>query len=157
MPDAACYLFAYGSLMNDANLAKRFGISIEELPERTRVHLRGYRRIFDKPGRTHFYLNLAEDPTALVEGVVFPVNTDQLVHLAKFEPGYELADVTAHLHIHSSTLPLPLPIRAFIWHPLTKIRQSYIDLCTAHLTPEEREEWIADSIIPDGVEIEDDT
>lgn len=141
------YIFAYGSLMNPRSLART-------LPgdRATRcATLKGYRRRMNLPYNGYAYLNIVPEDGSSVQGVLIPVNEMEFELFTSREEGYERVDVTRQLEERPEGTAF-----AFIAPNAEcglKVPRSYIRTCTSEMTPEECEQWIAETVMG---EIEED-
>lgn len=144
------YIFGYGSLMNPRSLQKTLpGKTIEK-----RVCLRGYRRKFNIPVSGYLYLNIIPEAGAVTCGVLINVSDKELEQLETREVGYKCLDVSNNIfeEVDGRVFAFVAPDNGY---PDLKILQSYINTCLQGVSEDEREKWLAETIIDN--EIEDDT
>ncbi len=147
-------IFGYGSLLNEDTVRERLaGKAFTAQPG----ILAGYQRTFSKWGRGHVYLTLRQMGGMSVEGTLIDVDPIGFTVLTRYEPGYELVDVTRSMVDYPSDGP---SIYCYIGDVLkeippemAKIRRSYLDKCLGGVVPEKRKQWLRETHIPEGVVI----
>ena len=132
------FIFGYGSLLNEASLQRI-------LPQKTFsdwAMLQNWRRVFDKPGKTHAYPNLNRRRGQSVWGRLIEVTPLELVTLSRHEPSdYDLLDVTDA--VREFKLPEDSQILAFVAAPPGSLpmKADFIERIEAGLTKEERKRF----------------
>ena len=148
-------IFGYGSLLNKDNVRERLsGRSFDIQTGR----LTGYQRTFSKRGRGHVYLTLRRMMGDVeVGGVLIDVDPIGFAVLTRYEPGYDLVDVTnlmldypegsphVYCYIGESLAVIPPEI--------AKIRGSYLQKCLRGVPQEKHFQWMCETHIPKGVVI----
>lgn len=150
-------IFGYGSLLNEKNVRTRLSGRAFTMRPGT---LGGYQRTFSKWGRSHVYLTLRPIEGVTVEGVLIDVDPVGFAILTRYEPGYELVEITRGLADYGPDQPSAY---CFIGGSLkeippeiAKIRRSYLDMCLGGVSPEKRDQWLRETHIPKGVVIAED-
>ena len=140
----SAYIFGYGSLLNPISRAKTY--SAEDVIEP--VTLSGYQRILNACPESYpdIGMNLVENPDMSVVGVITRVSQEELPILREREFGYDEVEVTNQVSIL-----LDGPVYTFI-SSLTDIGdrkafQTYLDTCLGGVAPEQREQWLLETII----------
>jgi len=148
-------IFGYGSLLNEENVQSRLsGKTFTMQPGK----LTGYQRTFSKWGRGHVYLTLRRMMGNVeVEGVLIDVDPIGFAILTRYEPGYELVEVTTLMLDYPSDSPR---VYCYIGESLkeippeiAKIRRSYLDKCLGGVASEKHSQWLEETHIPKGVVI----
>lgn len=148
-------IFGYGSLLNLQNIRTRLSGKARFVLQSG--ELTGYQRTFSKWGRGHVYLTLRQMGEMSVEGVLIDVNPIGFAILTRYEPGYELVDVTRSMVDYPSDSPR---VYCYIGEALkeippeiAKIRRSYLDTCLGGVPSEKHDQWLKETHIPEGVVI----
>lgn len=148
-------IFGYGSLLNLQNIRTR--LSGKARFEAQSGELAGYQRTFSKWGRSHVYLTLRQMEGMSVEGALIDVNPIGFAILTRYEPGYELVDVTRKIADYPSDSPR---VYCYIGESLkeippevAKIRRSYLDRCLGGVPSEKHDQWLKETHIPEAVVI----
>lgn len=133
------FVFGYGSLLNENSLQGT-------LPGKKHAgwaDLQDYRRVFNKAGLEHAYLNIRKEEGSVVRGVLVEVNPSELARLAQREQGYELVDVTDYI----SPVPEDAQVLTFIAPGLESmpVRGSYLRRMLEGVPKEEHDRWMAET------------
>ncbi len=141
------YVFGYGSLMNPKSLAR----TIPGEREIFRTRIKDYQRRMNVPYGEYLYLNIAPRENIEVSGVVIPVTSDELEMLKIREVGYDCVDVTDRL-----TDSFDGVVYAFIapdvFISTLKVPRSYLLTCLGGVPEQERETWLAETILENEIE-----
>lgn len=144
------FIFGYGSLLNIKSLQGT-------VPGKTHfgwVDLTGYRRVFNKAGLQHAYLNMRQEERSVVRGVLVQVNPTELALFAQREQGYELVEVTDRLapvtgdeRFPGNPLPKNAKVYTFVAPGLESmpVRGSYLKRVLEGLPEKERDRWIRET------------
>lgn len=149
-------IFGYGSLLNEKTIQRRLpGQKIVR-----RATLGGYQRTFRKLGNDHVYLTLRRQEDSAVTGTLIDVSPPKLTVLTRSEPGYTLVDVTSDMRDYPSEEPriycfIAPPVEVVPDH-LKSIRESYLKTCLDGISQEERQKWMDETEIPEGVTVVED-
>lgn len=158
-PQLPCMIFGYGSLMSEKSLQETVGQDVKHLGK---GFLTAWRRIFNKNGLTHKYVNIHETNMGIdvVHGVIFKIDVEaQFLLLARNEPGYDLVDVSdSYVPLSGPHSAQELRIYAFVHDPAStnQIRQSFLDKCTDGMSEHERLQFMEETIFPQGYRIHND-
>lgn len=147
-------IFGYGSLLNVQNVRER--LAGRKFVSRPGM-LGGYQRTFSKWGRGHVYLTLRRDEAMSVSGVLIDVDPIGFAILTRYEPGYDLVDVTGNMMRYDVSSPRVYcyigESLAVIPPEIAKIRGSYLTKCLGGVSPEKHGAWMRETHIPEGVVI----
>jgi hypothetical protein len=140
------YVFGYGSLMNPMSLART-------LPREHTFHpaiLPGYQRRMNKVYRDYLFLNIVPHPDSEVDGLLIPVNGNELETLKIREQGYTCVDITNLLRdaVDGTAYTFIAPD---VSYPDLTIKRSYIDRCLGGVPPERHDEWLAATVIENDI------
>lgn len=147
-------LFGYGSLLNTSNVRARLGERLSVIQPGV---LSGFQRSFSKRGRDHLYLTLRPAEGAVVEGVLIDVDPIGFAILTRYEPGYDLVDVTDRMSGYNPDEPRVYcyiaPELKEIPPEVAKIRRSYLTTCLGGVPSEKHDRWMHETHIPPDVVI----
>ena len=141
------YVFGYGSLMNPMSLART-------LPREHTFHpatLPGYKRRMNLRYKDHLFLNIVPREDSAVDGLLIPVNENELETLKIREQGYDCVDVTELLK-HMVMGTAYAFIAPDVSYPDLTIKRSYIERCLGGVAPERHALWLADTIIENAID-----
>ncbi len=141
------YIFGYGSLMNPMSLART-------LPREHTFHpalLPGYKRRMNLRYKEHVFLNIVPREGSVVDGLLIPINENELETLKIREQGYECVDITSLLHDKVDGTAYTF-IAPDVSYPDLTIKRSYILRCLGGVAPERHGEWLADTIIENEID-----
>jgi cation transport regulator ChaC len=139
------YVFAYGSLLNPASMAK----DIRAKYFTTWATLHDYERIFETPVSGLLALNIREQSGKNIDGMLIEADDKTYKALERREKGYSAVDVSTLI-----TCAMGIPKDAIIYtfisahgeYPDMHISQEYYDTCINAIPESLRSDWIATTI-----------
>jgi len=144
------YVFGFGSLMNEESLRAT-------LPGKkifSWATLQGYKRAFNKAGRTHRYLNIKPNRNSSIRGVLIRVTLKEFEELKRREYGYTPTDIT-------DSIDLQLPVHAIVYTFVApdfrdlKISRKYLNTVLDALPLKEQKKWLKETDF-EGAEIDEE-
>ncbi len=101
------------------------------------------------------YLTLRQMQGMAVEGTLIDVDPIGFAILTRYEPGYELVDITRSMADYPADAPR---VYCYIGDSLNeippetrKIRRTYLDTCLGGVPPKRHSRWLEETHIPEGV------
>ena len=139
------YVFAYGSLLNPASMAK----DIRAKYFTTWATLHDYERIFETPLKGSLALNIREQAGKNIDGMLIEADDKTYTALERREKGYTAVDVTASITC-TRGLAKDALVYTFISasgeYPDMHISPEYYDTCINAIPESLRSDWIATTI-----------
>ena len=142
------YVFGYGSLMNPMSLART-------LPREHTFHpavLPGYKRRMNHRYKDHLFLNIVPRDDSCVDGLLIPVNENELETLKIREQGYACVDITTQLQNAIDGVAYTFIAPDVSYPSEFTIKRSYIDRCLGGVAPERHDEWVRETVIENTID-----
>ena len=138
-------IFGYGSLMNSKSLAKTSRIARIV----GRVELEHYQRKANAMSEAYpeVAMNIVPRPGKSITGVLIEFPLADLSALQRRETGYEMVDVSAYVAPSQANTVHTFVAPDQSTYDGKMIHQEYLDVCLGGVPEEDREQWLAETII----------